>query len=54
MFDDNMSAIIALLGVIMFLIVMFIVSVMSQPNELDNGCIVYNDKIYCEEINMEE
>lgn len=22
----------------------------SLPNELENGCIVHNDKIYCEEV----
>lgn len=27
---------------------MIIGGVLSDPNELENGCIVHNDKIYCE------
>ena len=26
----------------------------NTPDELENGCITYDDKVYCEEINMEE
>ena len=22
----------------------------GTPDEIDNGCLVYNDKIYCEEV----
>lgn len=35
------------------LLILLVVTVMamSGPNKLENGCIVYNDKVYCEEIN---
>ena len=40
-------------GFAIFVVIVFIFgmgAVFGMPNELDNGCIVYEDKIYCEEI----
>lgn len=44
---------------ILNLILMFIVGVIgfrlgmmiNATNELENGCVVYNDKVYCEVVN---
>ena len=32
----------------------FLGIVSALPNELENGCIVHNDKLYCEEVNKVE
>ena len=29
---------------------LFLVSLANKPEELENGCISYNDGIYCEEV----
>ena len=37
------------------LFMMFILGIAcGTPNELENGCIIYNDKVYCEEVNKVE
>lgn len=37
--------------VVGFLLIGGIAAMASLPTELENGCIVYGDKVYCEEVN---
>lgn len=44
-------------GLIIFIFCLLIFgmgAVYGMPNELENGCIVHNDKVYCEEVNIGE
>lgn len=45
---EKMNDVLGLLfGVLMMLL---IITLMMSPEELENGCISYNDSIYCEEV----
>ena len=37
---------------LIFAFITFIMGLwLGNPNELENGCIIHNDKIYCEVVN---
>ena len=40
--------IMALIGMFFIAIGGILGSIVASPNELENGCIVHNDKVYCE------
>lgn len=49
--EDLLIYMVLILG----LVGMYLLGIVSAlPNELENGCIIYNDKVYCEEVNKVE
>ena len=42
---------ITIIGLVCLFAGLILGGILRNPNELENGCIVHNDKIYCEAIN---
>ena len=49
---DNLG--LALIVFIGGLLIMGLGALYAMPEELDNGCIVHDSKVYCEEVNIGE